>query len=167
MTVVSCSLNLSDAMLPLQMDDVSATRSRASVSARLRDLIRKRPRLTVTLNVDRLRTLLLFLGFEAIFGLWSYASFVPHLPEGIRERNFVEILEIDFPSPHEFVIASMVIGACVFWLVRLLLLSKNARWLSSLVFAYLCLVGRNYLVASIFFSTALLLMAISDIKSRD
>jgi hypothetical protein len=167
MTVVSCSLNLSDAKLHLQMDDVSATRSRASVSARLRDLIRKRPRLTITLNVDRLRTPLRFLGFEAFVGFCAYVAFDPHRSQTIRMQNFVDHLQFDFPSPHEFVIASMVLGACVFWLVRLLLLSKNARWLSSLVFAYLCLVGRNYLVASIFFSVALLLMAIADIKSKD
>jgi hypothetical protein len=61
----------------------------------------------------------------------------------------------------------MVLGAFVFWLVRRLLLFKTARWLTSLIMAYFCLVGRNYLVAAILFSTALVLMAIADLKSKD
>ncbi len=149
------------------MADAEQTQSRVSVSARLRTLIRERPRLTITLNVDRLRTLLLFLGFEALIGLWAYTYFTPNPRQYLRGQGFFEGLEFDFPTPHEFVIVALVLGACVFWPVRLLLFSKTARWLTSLVIAYFCLIGQNYLVASILFSTALVLMAIGDIKSSN
>jgi hypothetical protein len=149
------------------MNDASATRSRVSVSTRLRDLIRDRPKLTITLNIDRLRTLLLFIGFEVILGLCSYAYFLLNIPQSIRQRNFVQVFDMEFYSPAEFVIPALVVGALVFWLVRLLMLSKTSRWLTSLLLAFLCLAGRNYLVASIFASTALLLMAIGDIKPKD
>jgi hypothetical protein len=147
------------------MDEVSATRSRVSVSTRLKDLIRERPKLTITLNVDRLRTLLLFLGFETLVGFCSYAYFLMNLPQKLEAPNVVEVLEIPFYAPHELVIATVVVGACFFWVIRLLLFSKAARWVISLIMAYFCLVGRNYLVASILFSTALILMALGDIKS--
>jgi hypothetical protein len=149
------------------MDDAHATRSRVSVSTRLKELIRERPKLTITLNIERLRTLLIFLGFEAIVGFCSYVYFLFNLPQKFGAPNVVTVLEIDFYSPPEFVVAVMVVGACVFWLVRLLLYSKTSRWLASLFLAFLCLVGRNYLVATILFSTALVLMAIGDIKPKD
>ena len=149
------------------MADAEQTQSRVSVSARLRTLIRERPRLTITLNVDRLRTLLLFLGFEALIGFCSYAYFWLTIPGSLHGPNYVEAFGTEFYSAPEFVIPIVVVGACVFWLVRLLLFSKTARWLTSLVIAYFCLIGQNYLVASILFSTALVLMAIGDIKSSN
>jgi hypothetical protein len=159
--------NLSGASLLAQMDDARATRSRVSVSTRLKELIRERPKLTITLNIERLRTLLIFLGFEAFVAWCSYVYFPPSPTRIGAARNFLEVFASDFSTPHGFLIASMVLGAFVFWLVRLLILFRTARWLTSLVLAYCCLLGRNYLVASIFLCTALLVMAIADLRPKD
>jgi len=146
------------------MSDNSETRSRVSVSTRLAEFARKRPTLSLTLNFEKLRIFLIFISFEVAIALGAYGyywldggSVFPPAPVRIFGK-------FEFESGFTLALFAAIVASAAFWIVRALLSSNAVRWASSLVVAYFCLRGGNYIVASILFATSLILMALGDLR---